>query len=228
MLYIKKSDAAPAGWDDWFITANGNRSYDYGRDFGNLTRLPEAREHLLKEQNFLCAYCLQKIDMTTSSIEHVIPKEFSKELSTAYTNLVAVCKNPPLDNPGSRRHCDKEKQSEIITPFIFLENCQVKEDSNNAYFSVGSDGSIFPKGTGTYEHRLQAEAYINTLNLNHSQLKEKRGKDYLRGIIDGIKHVQPHQIRGYWKAQFKRVFDDPDYPFRQFLLIYLSNKCGRM
>lgn len=228
MLYIKKTESLPGNWDVWFTTPNGTRTYDYGKDSGSLPRLREAREFLLKEQNYLCAYCLQKIGLESSSIEHVLPKEYCKELSTAYTNLIAVCRNPPLDSPSSRLHCDKEKLSKIITPFVFLRNCQVTATENNAYFSVGSDGIIIPKGNATYEHKLQAEAYINTLNLNHSLLKDKRAKEYLHPIIDGYRHIQPHQKKIYWKAQFKRIFNDPGYPFRPVLLIYLSSKCGRM
>jgi len=227
MLYIKKADTAPVDWEAWFTTAIGNRSYDYGRDQPNLPRLREARKFLLEEQNHLCAYCLQKISIIDSSIEHVIPKEFSVELSTSYTNLVAVCKNPQPDLESGKLHCDKHKLSEIITPFIFIANCQVTPIKNNAYFSVGSDGAIFPKGTATFEHQSQAHAYINTLNLNHSLLMANRAKDYLDNMIRDFRAIPTNRRQDYWEVQFRRIYKDKSTPFREILLIYISDKCGR-
>jgi hypothetical protein len=97
MQYIKKQNTPPIEWDIWFTKAAGDRSYDYGNDNKSLTNLRQARQFLINEQHGLCAYCQQTISMENSSIEHVIAKEFNKELSTNYYNLVAVCKTQLKD-----------------------------------------------------------------------------------------------------------------------------------
>jgi hypothetical protein len=45
--------------------------------------LQNAQAYLIPEQNGLCTYCQQKIEIENSSMEHLTPKEHNKELSTS-------------------------------------------------------------------------------------------------------------------------------------------------
>ncbi len=231
MQYIKKQNTQPDDWDAWFTKATGERAYDYGKDNRSLTNLKEVKRFLLKEQNGLCAYCQQSlnlIDLSDSSIEHVIPKEHNKELSTCYHNLVAVCKNPVKDFDTGKTHCDKERGSKMISPLIFHSDADVTELKNNKYFVAYSDGSIEAKKTLSESDKKQAEAFIEVLNLNHTFLKEKRVKDILNGWIKAYQSipVTDHRRNNFWTMKFQNLLLNKNQPFRQFLLIYIGNRIG--
>jgi uncharacterized protein (TIGR02646 family) len=225
MQYIRKQQLPPADWDTWFTTATGRRSFDYGLDYDALTDLIFAKQYLIDEQHGLCAYCQGSITIGTSSIEHVIPKEFNLELSTSYYNLVAVCKSPPKDENG-KLHCDKEKQNKLLTPFIFASNSDVTMTRNNSYFAAGADGIIRPKDRLEHDLKIEAEAFISILHLNHTILKEKRVKDVLDGLIDASRSIPQLQKAAFWQSQFSRVIANRSHPFRQFLLIFILSRIG--
>jgi uncharacterized protein (TIGR02646 family) len=226
MQYIKKQHGPPVGWDNWFTKADGIRSYDYGRDYSALTQISQAKQFLIEEQCGLCAYCQQVISIENSSIEHVIPKEVNKELSTNYFNLVAVCKTQNKEEFTNRLHCDKEKGSDMISPLIFLANCDVSATSNNSYLAAYSDGTIVPKPNLKYEIENQVISFINIVNLNHTNLRERRAQDVLNGLIEAYRSIPVYHRGSFWRLQFQRFLLDKNQPFRQFLLIFIGNRIG--
>jgi uncharacterized protein (TIGR02646 family) len=226
MQYIPKQNTEPTNWNNWFTKGTGHRSFDYKADYSSLPDLKQAKNYLLEEQHHLCAYCQQKLTSETASIEHVIPKEFNKELSTNYHNLVAVCKDSPKDILNNRKHCDKERGNKLLPSFIFYSNSEVTNTKNSPFFKAYYEGLIVPKDNILLEDKAQAVAFINLLNLNHTQLKEKRAKDVLNGLMDVFLSLPPHQRTNYWRVQFNRILLNKTQPFRQFLLIYIGNKIG--
>lgn len=78
---------------------------DYIRD--------EVLTSLLEEQGYLCAYCMQKIKLENSTIEHIIGQnyikdgvEIGKENQINYDNLLAVCEGKSCKD---NLHCDKSR-----------------------------------------------------------------------------------------------------------------------
>jgi len=223
MQYIKKSDTPPANWDQWFTTANRRRSYDYGHDYQNLPQLFNAKIHLLTEQQGLCAYCQSRLIPDTASIEHLVPKEHNKELSTDYFNLVAVCKNPPADTNTGKRHCDKERGSELLPPIIQYQNAQVTPTMKNYYFYVYKSGQVIKRPGLRPNIAAQVDIFIDTLNLNHNLLVNKRS-EALDGIIMASLQINRKQKRDFLQRQLTRILNTPNQEYRQFILIYLSDK----
>ncbi len=181
---------------------------------------------MIAEQHELCAYCQTTINTDNASIEHLIPKEHNKELSTNYHNLVAVCKSQFKDIHTNKLHCDKEKANHLITAFIFTADSDVTDSKNNAYFAALSNGTITPKPTLIGNMKAEVDAFIEILNLNHSALKQRRAKDVLNGIIEAYRCVPTHQKKIFWKIQFQRILHNKNQPYRQYLLIYIGNKIG--
>jgi uncharacterized protein (TIGR02646 family) len=225
MQYIEKQNTPPVDWEKWFTTGTGKRTYDYKADSAALPFLRDVKKFLIEEQHGLCAYCNQKINIDNASIEHIIPKECNVPFSTSYTNLIAVCKTPLKDPKTGKDHCDKEKGSHIITPLVLLSNCDVTEKRNNPYFGAHTDGTIYAKSTRQADF-FQAQAFIETLNLNHYLLMESRSKDMLAGLLQGFMACDVRHQRLYLKTQFDRIMADKKIPHRQFLLIYLAGKLG--
>ena len=229
MQYLEKQNTEPNDWNKWFTVPPNRRSYDYAVDSSSLPQLRLAKQHLIVEQNELCAYCQQKIDVDNSSIEHVTPKEHNKELSTSYHNLVAVCnKNQIRDNVTQRFHCDRNRGSELVTPIIFYSNSKSTIDNINSFFTAYSNGEIIAKQTLESNVKNQVEAFINLLNLNHNTLKEKRAKDTLNGLTKAYAGLAKgsNQKRNFWGLQYNRILQDQRQPFREYLLIYIGSKIG--
>ncbi|MCT7908363.1 hypothetical protein N5915_02210 [Arcobacter lacus] len=84
--------------------------------YPNLTALlkQELLKALLEEQGYICAYCMQKIDETNSTIEHIIGQSFIDEYENKlgeenqlnYDNLLVVCEGKSCN---ANLHCDKSR-----------------------------------------------------------------------------------------------------------------------
>ena len=136
--------------------------------------IPELREALLKEQGYICAYCMREIPVKkkdshlteTSKIEHLKCREHHSDFQLDYNNMVICC-------PGfidGTAHCDKSKDNQEITFNIFHPGLQ----SSISYST--KDGKI--KSTNlVWNNEIE-----NILKLNNSMLKVNR-KDALDGIL---------------------------------------------
>lgn len=226
MDFINKSNLPPADWEKWFRTTMGVRAYDYGASYSVLRNVSKARAYLIAEQHHLCAYCQRKITLSNSSIEHVIPKDFNKSLSTNYTNLVAVCKQQDMDSKR-RYHCDKEKGNKIIVPLIFLSNSAPSETTASYYFKANSNGEISPKDSLDEFSKAQVNSFIEILNLNHENLTQNRTKDVLNIHIVNAAKLESKKERGaYWKHWYGIFLNNHSLPHRIFMLIYAGQKIG--
>lgn len=101
MIYIQKGKE-PESWTQRRLTPNA--VYE---------ATPDLRSSLLKEQGYICAYCMRRIPVkdgainATSKIEHVLSRERHPELQMNYNNMVVCC--PGKINDGEL-HCDSSKR----------------------------------------------------------------------------------------------------------------------
>lgn len=133
---------------------------------------PDLRLSLLKDQGFICAYCMRRIedDAAKTRIEHLKPQALlsSEAERMDYSNLVICCSG---DLEGTRHdctHCDRHKGNEEIS-FSPLSNYAVS--------------TIRYKSDGTIE---SSDSSINddinkVLNLNIPILKRNRKR-----VKDGL------------------------------------------
>lgn len=222
MEYIEKQNIPPENWGSCFVDTNNIRVFDYTK--AQTAELKNARIILLKEQYYLCAYCQSKITIDNSSIEHVIPKSLNLELSTNYHNLVAVCKNQIKDENG-RLHCDQEKESLPIVPYIFSNKSSVSELRNNDYFKVYSTGEIVCKDELTDEVKKQVKSFIEILNLNHKDLRKKREK-HIDVLTDVYKSLPKNRKSIFWKNKLKSALNNYTAEYRHALMIFCASKAG--
>ncbi|MBQ5650259.1 MAG: hypothetical protein IIV09_01550, partial [Selenomonadaceae bacterium] len=73
----------------------------------------ELRLSLLREQGWLCAYCMKRLsfDGNDVKIEHYEPRNTENELK--YENLLAVCKGGEGNVP-ERQTCDTRKGNQVL------------------------------------------------------------------------------------------------------------------
>jgi uncharacterized protein (TIGR02646 family) len=144
--------------------ANENADYDNYSDKDNL------RDYLLKEQGYICCYCMSRIKSDEMKIEHWQSQTKYSSRQLDYKNLLGAC----MGNQGARpqnQHCDTKKgDSEItINPIEGDKNCE-------NLIKYRPDGKIYSDDVSV-NHDLN-----ETLNLNLGFLKKNR-KDALDVVV---------------------------------------------
>lgn len=138
---------------------------------------PELRDSLLKDQGFICAYCMRRIPVTdhgtteSSRIEHIIPQSMlTREQAMEYSNMVICCPGAISSISEKLTHCDRHKGEKPISLSPLDKNFIATLDYKR-------DGTLFSS-----DKRFDSE--INTiLNLNIEQLKANR-KSVRNGLIN--------------------------------------------
>lgn len=149
--------------------------------------IPELVESLLKEQGYICAYCMRRIPqkdkiykkdgnsyiLTTEDhrVEHIKSRELHDDLKLDYKNMVICCPG----HIGMEDHCDRSKGDKDIS-FTPLDQHFIDTIKYN------SDGTILSTNE-TYDNEIN-----NILKLNTQLLKAGR-KDTLNVIITQINKV---------------------------------------
>lgn len=172
---------------------------DANGTYPNLTRELKNKllKALLKEQDLLCAYCMQKICETNAQIEHIIGQNFIDEKGNNlgeqnqlnYDNLLAVCEGKSCNQD---LHCDQSRANYQKNRPLFatpLENKIIQ----NIRFS--EKGMIYYKEFIELEeveklkkhNELDEDSNIKydlqkVLNLNCENLKIKR-----KSVVDALK-----------------------------------------
>lgn len=204
-----------------------------GKEPPSLTRyrkLPDAyydgcdkadiRESLLKEQGYLCAYCMRRISLDETRIEHWKPEaELSENEKLDYSNMLAVCYKNSEGLPKKDQTCDARKgQQEIVV--------DPRQEAHIA--SIG-----YQKGTGIIFSENEAiDSDLNErLNLN---CREQSLPDNRRAVLQRvIDEMSRRQKTGNWKAtdiaKMIKLFSETDEAGRKkeyagIVLWYLTRK----
>lgn len=142
---------------------------------------------LLKEQGYICAYCMKKINQDNSTIEHIVgqsykvgDRDLGKENELRYENLLAVC----LGNSCKELNCDKSRSKYQKERPLYVNPLENRIMSNIKFTNNGlifyEDFIEIDKIKELKDHISHSESEnikydIQTiLNLNCNDLKEKR------------------------------------------------------
>jgi len=158
----------------------------------------KVRESLLKEQGYLCAYCMQRISVDRNielgkpktEIEHFKSQHRHPKLILDYKNMLAVC-NGNADKPSHGLICDKAKSEFDKTHDLFINPLDINREQQ-IYYTL--DGKV------TSDNMLINKDLNEILNLNEENLCEERAKLY-QIIKSEIRQIK----RAYWdKPQTKK------------------------
>lgn len=199
-----------------------------GKEFENLDSATknEIRDSLLKEQGYICAYCMKRIGRGRSGalndvkIEHVIPRAVTRMSSDPqinlmeidYSNMVAVC----LGVTNGMQHCDTSKADRQIS----FHPCNPALEDSISYSL--RDGEIRSDNKAWNEDITDKEK----LNLNHPVIKNNR-RAALNGLIEALKRSDR------WSAsQLIRTAESLDSnpiktPYAGILRFYLKKKISQ-
>ena len=173
MRYIKKLNTPHFFTNDTINLTSWNDYYS--------AKKRVLKEYISKEeQNYLCCYCEDKIDINNSHIEHIKPKFLDIDnLTFDYSNLAVscngTCRNSEDDN--TRYNCGhrKDKNDTQYIEELFLNPTQIRDIKE--YFQYDIDGFITPSD----KNIEKAKYMIDTLHLNDGDLPKAR-KDTLKDL----------------------------------------------
>jgi len=183
----------------------------------------DIRQALLKEQGYLCAYCMRRISADKMKIEHYeTQSSCDAKRALDYNIMLGVC----LGNSKERQKyenltCDSHRGDTDLTI-----NPLVKSTIDLIKYKV--DGTIYS------DNEIINKDLNETLNLNCEQslLKVNRARS-LKALKD---YLSSQQRKGIWKkellSKIKNKFStyDSDGKFKEYsgiILYYLNNRIER-
>jgi len=144
----------------------------------------ELRQALIKEQGYICCYCMQRIKPETMHIEHWKPRSLYPGVQLDYKNLLAVCSGNE-GKPKHLQHCDKRKGDKEITINPTHPNCEI-------HVRFRSNGEVYSEDE-TIDLELNA-----VLNLNIQTLVINR-----KNVLDfAIRKLTAENREGTWSKAF--------------------------
>lgn len=191
-------------------------------EYGNYDNIGDQKsllkEILISEQNYRCVYCMRKINMNTSSIEHYVPRhgdngDISKSLD--YRNLFAVCKITE-GRPYKKQTCDVRKGDSLlhISPLNETHISSIEYKRNGEMYSNNNDFN---------------DDINNTLNLNEMTLVQSRFEAY-RSLLD----IMNTKKKNNWSKKFieqtlnKFLDNDNRQPYIGFIIYNLKKRLSKM
>jgi hypothetical protein len=185
------------------------------------------RECLLRDQGYLCCYCMRRIWAHRMRIEHWASREENPHLQLSYRNLLAACRGgertreerleesardraqerrPPPPGPAKRpahpyHHCDKHKGNRALT----VNPADPSKDCEQAIRYL-ADGEI------TSDDEAIRRDLHETLNLNLEWLKRNR-KIVADVTVEYLRRKHP---KGEWTPQLlQREIQERSTPRRR-------------
>lgn len=122
----------------------------------------DLKQSLLREQGFLCAYCMSRISEASMKVEHVMSRSEHPESALSHANMLACC-NGGESGPGHERHCDTSKGGRSLSWSPARPEDRVQED-----IWYDSDGGMHSRNAV-----IDGDAE-RILNLNSPRLRGNR------------------------------------------------------
>jgi len=185
MIWIDKGKE-PGSWARHKLTPGAK--YERTEDLG---------KSLLKDQGYLCAYCMRRIPVSdcgaleTSHIEHIVPQSrLTDKEAMDYGNMLICCPGAISGTIRKSTHCDRHK-SETVIHFSPLDKNFIST------IKYRSDGTI-ESSDATCNKELN-----EILNLNIPLLKANR-----KQIKDSIiRQLMTKRNREWKKSDIQKLID---------------------
>lgn len=217
---IKKRENEPSSLIEYRSTPNANYD-DCNKE--------DIRLALLKEQGYICAYCMQRINNRRNkngepltTIEHYKAQSHDENLRLNYFNMLGVCRGNE-GQPRRLQHCDSSRGNIPLKINPLDKNCE-------SLVKYSSSGDIYS------EHEIIDNDLQNTLNLNQKWLVEGR-KNAIDLAIQTLQHkYKKKQGQGWSRSDLikeiktweSRNSDTQFQPFCQAVIYYLKKKLSRI
>lgn len=169
------------------------------------------KEYLIQEQHFLCAYCMSRIKLENSTIEHYIPRKGENgnpALSLNYKNMFSVCYNDRY-HKSANPHCDVSKGDKLlhIDP---QKQCDIDTIEYQSDGTISSTKAVFKDDLN------------NILNLNVSNLKNNR----YYALNTALNEIKKRSNGGWNKAFLQKCLEKYSQKNVEYvgIIIYMLKK----
>lgn len=158
------------------------------------------KQGLLRDQGYLCAYCMGRIDAGEMKVEHIDSQAIHPELELDYDNLLGCCYGGERDEPDPFRgrrslHCDSSKAARRLT-------CSPLDPACIASLSYGSEGCSIHSSNPEWDEELD-----RILNLNTSKLRHNR-QEALYTLLDELQQLlPPHSSRHRQRSVLTKLLE---------------------
>lgn len=193
------------------------------------------RENLLREQGYLCAYCMgrisgewnQHLNRYDTEVEHFQSQKKNRKMNLRYSNFLAVCNGEYIDKGNKILHCDKtdsgkgdgSKSLRKLDPL--LPSCEklVKYTVSGKIESVNGDADV--------EYDLNTMLNLNATKLLRNReevlkIAAKRLKKQATEPVTISKSLLNNEIK-HWTDKKENKFK----PFCQVAVWYLKKKLNK-
>lgn len=161
-------------------------------DGGNFTTIKTAiRRDLLRDQGYLCAYCMRRISVEDMKIEHWQSQTDFPDLQLQWSNLLGVC-NGNVGQRWDHQTCDTRRGNAKLTYNPCSAAHQI--ESRIKYLA---DGQI-DSGELVLSNELN-----QALNLNWTRLKGNR-----RAVIDAVLEVLGKKTGTRTRAELEKLIKE--------------------
>ena len=171
----------------------------------------DIRNYLLIEQGYICAYCMERVDLDSTTIAHFIPQSTYRSRNLEYGNMLGVCSG----NEGSPYNmqtcgCHRRNKALTINPHVRTYTDTISYSPNGLIVSTVSEINV---------------DMHKTLNLNVSFLAQNR-----KTALDALKkELHNRRATGTWKPLAEKYIaklsdDGKKRPYYGILLWYLHSK----
>ena len=172
------------------------------------------RESLCHEQGNLCAYCMRRISVDSSHVEHIVPQSMCAfEQDVDYGNLLAVCDGNEMAGSRDKLTCDRARQNRRLTvnPLIAETLKDIAYRKNGEIYSVNDD--------------VQRDL-VETLNLNceAAYLPENR-KAVMVQFNEWLSHAARHgDVVNACRKRRRIIEESENKPEFAGVLLYLLDR----
>jgi uncharacterized protein (TIGR02646 family) len=213
MLYIKKTQPSQelTNWifakkNDGDIHPHYDSLQTQNATVASYKAYQSLRQQLFDEQKGICCYCMKKITVDNSNIEHFLPQSIFPENEVDYYNLYLACRYS-LGKVKAKQHCDTAKGNDLISKqigYFHYDSSRNITTKCEDLLQYNEEGYILPNKTGFKTLRKFYENYstltaqekellgtLEVLNLNCESLLIERAKF----ITEFKKQINPSKIQ---------------------------------
>lgn len=153
-------------------------------------------DSLMKEQGYICAYCMQRIsnERGKATIEHIVPRSYARDKELDYRNMVAVCNGNRDARDNKIKTCDAHRGNAkmIVNPL---------DPTTLSGIGYRKNGKIY----STDERINQDLDVVLNLNCMERRLPENR-KAALTTFQKGLQKKYPAgDISSYCRKELERL-----------------------
>lgn len=162
----------------------------------------DLRKFLLKEQKYICCYCMQRISEDKMRIEHWRSQSEFPQYQLTYSNLFGACTGNE-GKPKRLQHCDVRRENTPLTINPTKPVCEIiiKFRRNGEIYSDDSDINMDLKETLNLNYEPLRKGRKEKLDFAFENLRKKNkgtwSKDILQREIDKWENKNNEKYKAY-------------------------------